>query len=494
MKKIFIVIISLGMISCSNMNQRKLKIGVITGLFSLDPHTQDEKVTSEILGNVYESLVTFDVDMNPIPQLAMGYVNTDDFTWRFYLRPYVIFHNKKKLSADDIIYSLERARSHNNSVYRSLLAGIEKYEKVDSLTIDIVTINPQPNLISTLALVNIISANSDPADSPIGTGPYSVVTYQPNSKLGLKYFPGYWDGEVDYKDVEYQVIENDSLRAMSLLTGRIDIDANVMENYQAKISSASGFSLTTTVGTSITALGVKVSGKKESNPLSDVRLRRAISLAIDRQRLIDRVCFGQATIAGQMLTKSIFGYNPDLPPLGRNLSEARKLVNSLRLGDSLNLILKIAPAAISEGQLIAEDLKMAGIRLRVDTLPWNELYDQINNCRADFFLMGFAYTFGDASELLNDMIHSNGISNKYGSRNLFGYRNPGADEKIEQADKEFNPAKRQVMLQEAVRIMTEDLPFIPLFIRNNCSGFRQGIRWKPKTGGAMYLKEIHPAI
>ncbi len=108
--------------------------------------------------------------------------------------------------------------------------------------------------------------------------------------------------------------------------------------------------------------------------------------------------------------------------------------------------------------------------------------------------MGFGYTFGDASELLNDMIHSQGISNKYGSRNLFGYCNPRADEKIEQADREFNPARRQVLLQEAVKIMTEDLPFIPLFIREQQYGFRQGIRWKPKTGGAMFVKEIHPVI
>ena len=494
MKKVIIIVISFGLISCSNIGQKKLKIAVVDGLFSLDPHTQDEQITSEILGNVYESLVTFDIDMNPIPLLATGYVSINDVTWRFYLRPNVVFHNKNKISSKDVIYSLERARSHSTSVYRSLLAAIEKYETIDSLTVDIITVNPQPNLINTLALISIIPFNADPAKEPVGTGPYSVITYQPNSKLGLKYFPGYWQGEVDYKDVEFQVIDNDSLRLMSLLTGRVDIDANVMENYREKISSSPGFTLITTVGTSITALGIKVSGKTKGNPLSDIRLRKAISLAIDRQKMIDQACCGQAVPARQMLTKSIFGYNPDMPPLIQDLPMAKRLVKSLGAKDSIRLTIKVSPPAALEGQLIAEDLRQAGIELKVDILPWSKLYDQITNGQADFFLMGFGYTFGDASELLNDMIHSQGISNKYGSRNLFGYCNPKLDEKIEQADKEFNPTKRQVLLQEAVKIMTEDLPFIPLYIKDNNYGFRQGIRWRPKTGGAMYLKEIHPAI
>lgn len=492
MKKIMLAFFLLSSLSCSSPQQQTLRIANSEGLISFDPHTQDEVVTMEVLGNIYETLVSFDVDMQFVPMLCTGYSNVTDRTWRFYIRPGVRFHNGNPLLAEDVIYSLGRARNHRASVYKSLLAGIDSIRKVDSLTVEISTIKPRPNLINTLTMISIIPAQSDPAEKPVGTGPYSVVEFNGRDILYLDKFKDYWGEEPFFNKAEFHIITDDSLRVEKLLRGKMDIDANVVENYRTRLSGDSRVNLVTKPGATITILGVNTSGKFKDNPLSDIRLRQAISLAINRREMVAKACHGHAAPANQIATQAIFGYAPNLSDIEQNIEKASQLIRPLRTTDPIELTIKVSTAAWVEGQILAEFLAPIGVKLTVDTLSWTELYNSIESGQAKFYLMGFAYSFGDASELLNDMVHSNSGAQDFGIRNLAGYTNPKLDQIIEQADREFDPAKRKQLLQEAIKITTNDLPFIPLYIRDSSYGLRQGLTWQQKTASVMLVKEIQP--
>ncbi len=492
MKKIILAFSLLALLSCSGPKQQPLRIAISEGLISFDPHTQDEVVTMEVLGNVYETLVSFDVDMQFVPILCTGYSNVNDRSWRFYIRPGVKFHNGKSLSAEDVIYSLDRAGNHQASVFKSMLAGIDSIKKVDSLTIEIFTAKPRPNLINTLTMIYITPAQSDPAGQPVGTGPYSIAEFNGQDILYLDKFKDYWGEEPFFNKVEFHIIKEDSLRVEKLLRGKMDIDANVMENYRTRLSGNDRVSLVTKPGATITVLGVKTSGKFKENPLSDVRLRQAISLAINRREMVAKACQGFAVPANQIATQSIFGYDPGLPEIEQNIEKARQIIGPLKASVPIELTIKVSTAAWFEGQILADFLEPIGIKLTVDTLPWRELYNSIESGQAQFYLMGFAYSFGDAGEILNDMVHSKSDLKYFGIRNLSGYSNRNLDKILEKADREFDPLLRKQLLQEAIWITTKDLPFIPLYIRDSSYGLRRGLTWRQKTVSVMLVKEISP--
>ena len=162
----------------------------------------------------------------------------------------------------------------------------------------------------------------------------------------------------------------------------------------------------------------------------------------------------------------------------------------MKTSDPIELTIKVSSAAWFEGQLLAEFLAPIGIKLTVDSLSWTELYSSIESGQAQFYLMGFAYSFGDASELLNDMVHSKGGARDFGIRNLSGYSNENLDKILEKADREFDPLLRKQLLQQAILLTTKDLPFIPLYIRDSSYGLRRDLTWHQKTAAAMLVKEI----
>lgn len=494
MKRFLSLMLIFTALSCSGRGREILTIGISEGIISRDPHIQDEIVTMEVLGNVYESLVAFDVDMQLMPMLCTGYANVNDRTWRFYIRPGVTFHDGRTMSAEDAIYSLERARDNESSVFKSMLSVINRVQKIDSLTIEVSTVKPRPNLINTLTLINIIPAGSDPAVRPIGTGPYFFRESSETNAVKLERYELYWSKKPYFQKVNFTVVKNDSLREAKLLNGEIDIDANVLESYRTGLSDNPKVVMITRPGSTITLLGMNVKGGKNGNPLSDVRIRQAVSLAIDRREMVDSACHGHAVPANQLATQFVFGFNPDIKEMVRDTTEAARLVEEAGAGSTIELNLKTSTVAWVEGQMIAKYLRSAGIRLKVDTIPWRELYNSIERGEAGFYLMGFGYSYADVSEILNDMIHTKGSNRDFGIRALSGYSNRSLDSIIEKADTQFDPAVRKHLLQKAMAIVSRDLPFIPLYIRDSSYGIRDGLRWDQKTASVMLAKEISPEI
>ncbi len=466
----------------------RLVVAYEDGVLTLDPYCQDESVTMSVLANIYEGLVGFDPDMRIVPLVARGYGTPNAGSWRFHLRPGVLFHTGERLSSGDVVYSLERARSDTASVLRGMLDGIDRVTALDSLTVEITTSRPMPTLINALAQVAIVPQGSDPARQAVGTGPYRFVRFLPDRGVELAVHDRYWGPAPAFRQVQFRSIADGGLRARALHDGEIDLSASVNEAERDSIAGDPRLRVMIEPSTSVSILGINFADR--GNPLADLRVRRAISLCIDRPAVINEAYRGYALPANQLVHPTIVGFDPGLPPIAPDPAAAARLLRQAGYGESLVVRLDVAREMGAEIEPLARQLRLAGIRLAADTLPWGDLYQKIQSGSSAVYRMGIACSYGDASEVLNDLHSGRG---RRGAGRSNGYRNAALDRLIEAADREFDPARRQAMLQQAMRLAMADLPVIPLYLRQDCYGLRRGLEWRPRTDGMILAKEIKPA-
>lgn len=473
---------------CGHGGDTTLVIAHEGGVVGLDPHRQDEAVTVSVLANIYQGLLAFDPNMRVVPCLAEGYSNPDDLTWRFHLRQGVSFHDGRLVAIEDVIWSLERAWRDSASIFRGMLSQIKGIRALDPATLEITTTRPHPTLISILPQVAIIPRNSDPRDRPVGTGPYRFLSPLSGGGIRMERFEGYWGEKPPFPRAEFLNITDDGKRSAALISGRIDFDASVSEGQRSRLESSPGVVLKAWPGASVGVLGYDLKGRFSENPFVDIRVRRALSLAIDRDRLSQAAYQGFVLPAWQLVAPTVLGYDPEIHKPVRDTASAKALLAQAGFPSGLRLTLEMSGTAWPVGKELIRQLGEAGIELRVDTVSWERLYQDISAGRAKFYLMGFGFGFGDASEVLNEL-HSR-IPDGLGANNLTGYSNPAMDRLLEAADREFNPATRQTLLKKAVRLAAFDLPYIPLYVRESCYGLRRGLEWSPRSDGLVLAAEF----
>ncbi len=473
---------------CGRRDRETLVIGLEGGLVGLDPHSQDEAVTVSVLANIFEGLVAFDPNLKVVPRLAEGYSNPNDRTWLFHLRSGVRFHDGRLMTADDVVYSLKRARQDSASIFRGMLSKINGLRAVDSATVEVITERPQPTMILILTQVAILPQGSAQESLPVGTGPYRFRSLLPDGGIKLERFEGYWSGKPQFRSVEFINITDEKRRSAALVAGRIDFDASVSEGQRQGLEASPRVELKVWPGAAVGVLGYDLKRGLPDNPLSDRRVRQALSLAIDRDRLSAQAYYGHTLPAWQLVPPTVVGYDPELPKPVRDTARARALLRQAGFSSGLNLTLEMSATAWPVGRELICQLGEAGINLRVDTVSWDKLYQDISAGVAKFYLMGFGFGFGDASEVLNEL-HSRAQSG-LGSNNLSGYSNPAMDRLLLAADQEFDPARRQALLKKAVRLAAEDLPYIPLYVRESCYGLRRGLEWTPRSDGLVLAAEF----
>jgi peptide/nickel transport system substrate-binding protein len=339
-----------------------------------------------------------------------------------------------------------------------------------------------------LTSVAIIPSGAQPERTPIGTGAYRFSGKQHDHTVELAAFAQYWNGSPPFRRVLFRPILDGPQRTEALLRGEIDMDTGVPEDQRRRLEGAAGVALKVWSSASLSLLGYRVTGAARTNPLSDRRVRRAVSLAIDREQIIDSAFAGYGLVPTQMVPPTIFGYDPGLPPLPYDAAAARDLARQASPRDSIALRLEVSPSAELIGRLLARQLAAAGIRLDVDTVTWDKLYRDIDSGESPFYLVGFSLGFGDASEFLNDL-HTV-VPGSWGARNTAGFSSAKLDALLEQAQQEFDPGRRQELLKRAMRIAMEELPCIPLYIRQSCFGIRSDLRWTPRIDGLVMAREI----
>lgn len=450
-------------------------IGQITSATTFDPHLHDEESTYSTLAHFYNKLVTFGPDLDVQPELAVRWENVTDTVWRFYLRPGVIFHDGRPFGAQDVVASIHRAKEIPNSQIGYYLQSIRTVHAMGDDRVEVVTYNPSPVLLNKLAFLDIVARDSglSPIQHPIGTGPYRFISGTPGGVVECERFEHYWGPRPAFDRVTILSLPGIRERAEAVPSGKADLVARFPEEYWEWGKTQKSVRVLMRTGLAVTLLGFS---HKNDSPFSDVRIRRAISLVIDSEKIARQQPMGRAM--GQIIPPGVFGYSKKLKPFLHDPGEARKLLREAGLAEGFDAELLLPESLESVGREIATQLAEVDIRVHLTVLPWTDFSQKWWRGGNVMVLFAWAAGTGDASDVLDALIHSR--RDGYGGSNYFAYSDPALDHLIELSNQTLDFQKRQKLLDDVMAAIRDDLPMLPIIQFYNLYAVRTGLDWSPR--------------
>jgi len=489
-----------------------LTIGLSSEVTAIDPHYHNLTPNNAMATHIFGGLVNQDQNQQLLPGLAVSWKTIDDLTWEFKLREGVKFHDGTAFTADDVICSFERAPDVPNSPSSfALVTKGKTLVKVDDLTLHIKTEKPYPLMINDVSLLHIVSnekgcvgttAQFNSGEAAIGTGPYKFVSYTPGEKIVLTGNPDYWGEKPAFSDITYRPIKSSPSRVAALLAGDVDMIDGVPTADLEKLKGNDALQISEGVSNRVIYLHldhfrddspfVKAKdGGTIKNPLRDQRVRTALSMAINRDAIVERVMEGQAIKAGQLLPAGFFGVSEKLKPLEYDPKGAKKLLAEAGFPDGFKLTIHgpndryINDAKIAEA--IAQMLTRIGIETEVETMPRSVFFKRASQGGKDglpefsLLLVGWGAGSGEASSPLRSLVHTYDKAHGFGASNRGRYSNAEMDRLTEQALATVDDAKRQELLAKATEIAIEDVGIIPLHYQVNAWAAKKGIAYRART-------------
>ena len=457
---------------------------------SMDPHALALQYHSRVISQIYESLVSRDRNFALEPSLALSWQHTEPKRWRFKLRPGVKFHDGTPFTADDVVFSIERALTKNSQ--RSFqLRGVEAARKVDDLTVDFLLAAPDAVLPEKFVYVGIMSKAWSAAHGVVepqnynarqetyavrnanGTGPYRLKSYESDTRTVLVANPEWWGRRGNVDEAIYVVIQSDATRMAALISGQVDFVIDPPFQDVARLKQEGRFKLAdiTDIGTQYLGFDqgrdeLQFSDVKGKNPFKDLRVRRAVYQAIDIDAIVAKVLRGQAVATGSYFSRLVDGYVPELERrLPYDVKAARALLKEAGYPDGFSVTLDCVNVAFRAAvcQAVAGMLAQVGIRASTQVWPTATFFPKLTQATTSFYEVGWSPLF-DAWPSLNALFRSYS-SDGTGTFNGGRYSNPRLDKLIDGIRVEPDAAQRRQQIGEVLRAMNADLPMIPLYRR-----------------------------
>jgi ABC-type dipeptide/oligopeptide/nickel transport system permease component/ABC-type transport system substrate-binding protein len=415
----------------------------------LDPTASPAAAISECLyGNLYEGLVQFARDGSVLPKLAQAWEISDDgLTYVFHLLKGVRFHDGSAFDAAAVKFSLDRVVAQNSlNAQRSRLAAIRAVEVIDPDTVRVRLRRRSGGLLQSLALGAFVMVSPQSAANdgvhPVGTGPYRFASWRRGDSLTLTRNPDFRGPPPALDEVTFKFIAEPTAAFAALMAGDVDAFANypAPESF-AQFAADPRFA----VFTGTTEMEVVLSFNERVAPLSDVRVRRALSYALDRRAIIDGAMYGYGTPIGSHFPPSNPAY-VDLTGLyAHDPAKARALLAQAGYAHGLTLSLKLPPPSYARrgGEIIAAELAQVGVKVNIENLEWAQWLDQVYS-RHDFDMS----IVGHAEPLDYDIYARPDY--------YFGYSNPEFNALIAELDDTVDALERRALLQKIQRKLAED--------------------------------------
>lgn len=485
-----------------------LRVGVEGAPTAMDPHFHNFGPNKSLHGHVFETLIRRDADMKLEPALALSWSVVDPLTWEFKLRPGVKFHDGSPLTADDVAWTINRAATLQSgaATYALYLRQIKATEVVDPLTVRFRTDQPFPLMPAYLSTIFVMSktagekVTSDDLNQGrgvIGTGPYRFVSWQRGTSAELALNPDYWGPRPEWDKVSVRSIPTPGSRLAALLAGDVDIIDAVPSQDIEKLRANNRVTLFTKASTTVLTMfpdhrprpSPKVldnAGKPMSvNPIADVRVRRALSMAINRQLLAERVLDGLGTPTGQFLLPGAFAHLPDVGVPAYDPQGARRLLAEAGYPDGFQLTINCQNNRFINDEQICQALGQAftriGIKTQVEALPHTVMIAAAGRGELSFFMHGFTIETAEPSSYLQASLATQDPSRGRGAVNRGAYTNPKLDAAIDAAVAEIDDAKREAALREATRTALDDVALVPLYHQLNSWATRARITYAPRS-------------
>jgi peptide/nickel transport system substrate-binding protein len=487
-----------------------LRIGMQAPPSTLDPHWLLNLANTGALRNVYDTLVARDASMALVPGLAESWRVLDDTTWEFRLRPGLRFHDGSALTSADVAASFQRVPSvpGNPNPYTVYLAGVTGVEPVDDLTFRIRTAGPLPILPTNLTQIFIVprsvAGKGNPefnsGEAAIGTGPFRVASWSTNQPLVLRRHDGYWGGRVAWETASLVPIPNDTARVAALLAGDVEFINNVPLQDVGRIEADRRLALF--AGPSIYAVNIYPDVERDNapgieaggrNPMKDVRVRRALSLAVNREGIARQIMEGHADPTDQPVPPFIFGAIPDRAVPAQDLAAARALLADSGWGQGFGLTIFCSPNRTPRiCQAIAAAWTRIGIRTTVEVVPQATFLTRRNRREYGLFVTVFGSLTGETSYQISSQLHSVGTVPGLGTLNFTGLGAPATDAAIQRARATLDDGARAAQLRGLVQHMVEESLIIGVGVLRSVNAGQAGLAYRARADEEVLAAQITP--
>jgi len=498
MRQLLIIPI-LAVLALGQAEAKTLRMAYDSDPTSLDPHEQLSGATLQLSHLLFDPLIRFRQDLTIEPRLAKSFEKIDERTTRFHLREGVTFQSGRTLSAEDVVWTFNRLKQSPD--FKALFDPFSEARAVDDLTVDLITKGPYPLVLNLATYIFpmdrefysgtdergrakdlIVKHGASFASTHAsGTGPFSVTEREQGVRLELKRFADYWDkaspGNVG--EIVFTPIKEPATRVAALLAGDVDFIAPVPPTDLARVKSATCCTLITMASTRILTFELN---QERVPAFKDLRVRLAMTYAVNREGIAEKILRGSATAAGELSPPGYAGYDPALVPR-YDLAKAKALMKEAGYEDGFSVTMMSPNNRYIEDARIAEAVAamLAKINIKVDlqTMPKAQYWQRFDERAGDIMMIGWQSDTQDSANFYEFLVMTPDKATGYGQYNAGNYSNPEVDRLTLQTQTMTDPKARAEVLQKIEHILYDDAALLPLHWQHLSWAARKNVRIEP---------------
>ena len=480
---------------------------------TMDPHAGNSAPVLGFLNNVYEGLVRRGRDMAIEPSLATAWEPIGDGDgWRFHLREGVTFHDGAAFTAEDVVFSYERASSETADT-ASWFSSVTDVVAVDDYTVEILTDAPNPIFPDSIAnwmMMDSGWAAANDAERPApsqgnyatlnanGTGPYMLAEREPALRTVLEVNDNWWGDDIgNVTRGVFTPIENSATGVAALLSGEVDMINPVPVQDGDRIDAADGVDLIRGTEARVIMFGFNqdrdtLYESEADNPFTDPRVRQAVAHAINVPAILETTMRGAAEPASQLVSPAMSGYTDGIDRPEHDPERARELLAEAGYPDGFDFLLKCPNDRYINDESVCQAavsmLAQVGLDAQLDAVPVRNYWPQLREDSYDMYLLGWSPGTFDAEHPFRFLVHT--PQDNIGTWNFGGYSNPRVDELIPQVQSEIDPETRQSMLDEIARIVKDETVYVPLYVQPLLWGVAEGVELTQRADNFFILRWV----
>jgi len=480
MKYLLVLLFSL------NLSASTLHLATSANPSRLNPILATDSSSGEIAGFIFNGLVKYDKDSSTIiSDLAKRFYFEDNVTLIFELKKNVKWHDGELFSAQDVVFTYQTLISPKiSSPYSAAFRFVKSVKALDDYRVEVVYVKPYFKALETWMMgilpehllrdeENLMSSKFN--TNPVGTGPYRLHQLEHSKNIVLTAFDAYFEGRPKIDRISFHVIADPMTRFLMLKSSTLDIGSVEPMAYERQLNKEffDTFNIYEDISHSYTYLGFNLRREKFQNP----KVREALSLAIDRQEIVDILFFKHAKVCTGPFLPGTKAFNKDVKSPVQNIQKAKQLLKDAGYGEENPLEFEIATSNASSirpyaAQILQHQLKKIGVVVKLRVMEWQAFLNMVVfPHKFDAVLLGWGL-----SSTPDPYMFWHTDSDKQGGFNLVGYNNPEIDKMIEESQTIIDREKLSLMWQEMFQIIVEDNPYLFLYIPNSISAVNKDIK------------------
>ncbi|NQY95296.1 MAG: peptide ABC transporter substrate-binding protein [Campylobacteraceae bacterium] len=483
--KILTILFTLGLFLSFNLSASTLNLSMTSSPSRLNPLLSSDSASSEITQWIFNGLLKYDKDGKIALDLASSYSFENNTKLIIKLRQDVLWHDGEKFTAKDVVFTYNAII--NPKIFVTFSSNYEKVQSVkalDSYTIEVIYKEPYFKALEAW-LVGILPHHiykneknmmtSVYNKTPIGTNAYKLKSFQSGKDIKLIAFDDYFNGRAKIDEINYTFLPDPTTSFLMLKQRKLDVGklTPLQIDRQIKKKFTKNYSIIEQPSLSYTYLGFNLNHKKFKNK----KIREALSLAINRQELVDILFIGHGQVNNGPFLKGSFVYPEDTKDIVQNIQQAKQLLSEAGYDQSNPFTFEVETntgneTRINAAQILQYQLQKAGIHMKIRVMEWRAFLNTVVHPRNfEAVLLGWSLALmPDAYPLW----HSN--SRKIGSFNLTGYSNKEVDALIEKGSITIDKVEFSKIYKKIFKMITADLPYLFLYTSNDITVVNKRIK------------------